>query len=50
MNVPSATETAVELAKSIAIRDIYILAKDAERNGKTLSEFIETLEVLKNKE
>ncbi|MCH5186877.1 MAG: hypothetical protein J1F63_00635 [Oscillospiraceae bacterium] len=48
MKSPSATEVAVQLAKKLERTDIYLKALDAEKEGKTLAEFIKTLEVLKN--
>lgn len=43
--VPSPTEIAVSLAKEATVKEIYILAVKANEEGKTLAEFIETLEV-----
>lgn len=47
--MPNAIETAVSLAKDIQIRDIYILALEAETNGETLADFIKKLELMMNK-
>ncbi len=46
----SATEVAVDLARKNERAEIYLRALDAEKEGKTLSEFVKTLEALKNEE
>ncbi|MBR3552921.1 MAG: hypothetical protein IKN72_05990 [Clostridia bacterium] len=47
--MPNAVETAVELAKEVQIRDLYIMALEAEANGETLADFIKKLELMMNK-
>lgn len=42
----SPTETAVKLAKELAVKDIYILALQAQARGESLEDFIKTVEAV----